>query len=78
MRPSSRLKKLAQTMMKQLVLAYCRHSHVNKPHCVTVQFSYVLKNLSFFQQLFLPNSSLEQISSQGLKIPPLVSQVAPV
>jgi len=27
---------------------------------------------------FLPDSSLEQISSQGLKIPPLVSQMAPV
>ena len=32
----------------------------------------------FHPQLFLPNSSLEQISSQELKIPPLVSQVAPV
>jgi len=37
------------------------------------------KNLSFFHpQLFFPNPSLEQISSKELKIPPLVSQVAPV
>ena len=32
----------------------------------------------FHPQLFLPNTSLEQISSQELKIPALVSQVAPV
>jgi len=33
-RPSSGLNKLAQTMMmKQLVLAYCRHSNLNQPHC---------------------------------------------
>jgi len=33
-RPSSGLQELAQTMMmKQLVLACCRHSHLNKPCC---------------------------------------------
>jgi len=34
-RPSSGLKELAQTMMlmKQLVLACCRHSYLNQPHC---------------------------------------------
>ena len=33
--PSSGLKELAQTtmMMKQLVLAYCRHSHLKQPRC---------------------------------------------
>ena len=34
-RPSSGLNELAQTMMiEQLVLAYCRHSNLNQPHCI--------------------------------------------
>jgi len=33
-RPNNGLNELAQTMMmEQLVLAYCRHSHLNQPRC---------------------------------------------
>ena len=66
---------------EQLVLAYCRHSYLNQPRCavfICVEQTNN-KNLRFFPpQLFLPNSSLEEVSSQQLKIPPLVSQMAPV
>jgi len=76
------MKELAQSMMmKQLVLAYCSHSHLNQPrYGVFICVEYTNnQNFSFFQQqLFLPNSFLDQISSPELKIPPLMSQVAPV
>jgi len=57
-----------------------RHSGIKQTRCAVF---YVLNKLIgikhlFFPLLILPNSSLEQISSQGFKIPPLVSQVAPV
>jgi len=35
-RPSSGLKELTQTMMKQLVLAFCRQSHQSQPRCAVV------------------------------------------
>jgi len=52
-------------------------------HTASLCTFYVLNKLIkkfkvFHPHLFLPNSSLEQIFSQGLKIPPLGSQVDPV
>jgi len=81
-RPSSGLKELAQTMMmKQLLLVCYRLSHRNQPCCAVFLCGESTNNKSlrfFHPQLFLPNSFLEQISYQRLKIPPSVSQAAHV
>jgi len=79
--PSSGLKELAETMMmmKHLVLAYCRHSHLKQPRCAifTCVEETNNKNLRIFHpQLFLPgtnflptirNSSLSEPSGSRLK-----------
>jgi len=66
-------------LMKQLVLAYCRHSHLNQPRCaifISVEETNN-KHLRFFHpQLFLPgtnflpaikNSSLSEPSGSRLR-----------
>ena len=59
--PSSGLKELAQTMMmmKQLVLAYCRHSLLNQPRCAVVcVLNKLIIKLKFFSSTAFPSQFL--------------------
>jgi len=53
--PSSGLKELAQAIKKQLVLACCRHSHLNQPRAfVCVEHTSVILKTSVFSSTAFP------------------------